>query len=225
MKQEGGLSWVEALCILGLAYALVFGIAVVLAGPLSFDKTLLFWLTTLIQQVILLALVAFMLHRNGLSWRSIGLRRISAQTAMRSIVAGGGIVIAMGGFIQLINLFLPKGLPAQNVEAFFHMGSPRLAFALSFFLMVIMAPLVEEVFFRGYLYHALADRLTPQLAMLITGLIFGLVHGDIYRLLPLAVGGYLLNLIAVREESILASMLAHATWNAVMLLVAFGTMS
>ncbi|MFM9413528.1 lysostaphin resistance A-like protein [Peptococcus simiae] len=217
--------WIEALCILALTYVLVFALAVILAGPLGLADTPLFLITTFIQQGILLGLVAFMLRRSGRHWADIGLRPISARSAMRSIAAGGLILIVMAGFIQVINLFLPEGLPAQNVEVFFHMASPKVAFAISFLLMVVAAPLVEEIFFRGYLYQAFAARLSPQAAMLVTSLIFGLVHGDIYRLLPLAVGGYFLNLVAVREKTILASMFAHATWNAIMLLVAFGSLS
>ncbi|MFP5527416.1 CPBP family intramembrane glutamic endopeptidase [Peptococcus simiae] len=225
MDKNPSGKWLEALCILVLTYVLVFASAVVLAGPLGLADTPLFLITTFVQQGILLGLVAVMLRRSGRHWADIGLRPISARSAMRSIAAGGLILIVMAGFIQVINLFLPDGLPAQNVEAFFHMASPRVAFAISFILMVVAAPIVEELFFRGYLYQAFAARLSPQSAMLVTSLIFGLVHGDVYRLLPLAVGGYFLNLVAVRERTILASMFAHAAWNAVMLLVAFGSLS
>ena len=134
--------WVEALCILALTYVLVFALAVVLAGPLGLADTPLFLITTFIQQGILLGLVALMLVRAGRRWADIGLRPISARGAMRSIAAGGLIRIVMAGFIQVINLFLPEGLPAQNVEVFFHMASPKVAFAISFLLMVVAAPIV-----------------------------------------------------------------------------------
>ena len=51
---------------------------------------------------------------------------------------------------------------------------------------VLVAPVVEEVFFRGYLYGALEHALGAWGAVLVVGLVFGLFHGLQYAGVPAA---------------------------------------
>ena len=47
---------------------------------------------------------------------------------------------------------------------------------------------------------------------------------DAQRAIPLAVGGYLLNVIAVRYQSVFASAIAHGLWNAVMIVAYYSVL-
>ena len=50
---------------------------------------------------------------------------------------------------------------------------------LTFVSLVVVAPICEEIIFRGWLYGKMRSRLTAPLAMLLTSLLFGLMHGQI----------------------------------------------
>lgn len=64
--------------------------------------------------------------------------------------------------------------------------SPMLAFGLS---IVIGAPIAEELAFRGTLYPLLKGWLPRGYAIVLTGVIFGLIHGSLSAFLPLAAFG------------------------------------
>jgi membrane protease YdiL (CAAX protease family) len=84
---------------------------------------------------------------------------------------------------------------------------------------ILLAPLGEETFFRGFLYRGLRRRFSVWPAALISAFFFGLVHvqGASYLLLvpPLFVVGLGLALVYERRQSLLASMAAHATFNVI----------
>lgn len=88
-------------------------------------------------------------------------------------------------------------------------------------LVTVIAPIAEEVFFRGYFYGALRNWRGPWLAALLTGLLFGGVHAggtDVVFLVPLAVLGFMLCVLRERTGSLLPCIALHAVNNA----LAFG---
>lgn len=92
--------------------------------------------------------------------------------------------------------------------------------AARFARLVLVVPLVEEIFWRGFLLRYLANENFMSLpfgsynrtSFLITAGAFALVHqwSDFF---PALVTGLLLNLLAVRTRSLLVCVLAHATAN------------
>jgi membrane protease YdiL (CAAX protease family) len=92
------------------------------------------------------------------------------------------------------------------------------AVALFVFGAVIMAPIVEELLYRGLLLRSLMRRVSPPWSVVISGLIFGCVHlvGDpgIIELVPALTGlGIILGVIAVRTNSLSLPILIHAGFN------------
>ncbi len=88
---------------------------------------------------------------------------------------------------------------------------------------VVIAPIVEETFFRGYVFTALRTSLPTAWAALITGVIFGAVHGfgsPIGFLPPLALLGVVLCLVYWKTQSLLPCIALHLTNNAIALTVA-----
>ncbi len=117
--------------------------------------------------------------------------------------------------------------PAKHLTGGFH--GPELA--LIGFLTVAVVPVVEELLFRGLVLRALlrlaapAGRaLGPALAVVGTGILFGLAHAEPLELLGLAVLGMVLALLAWRTGRLGPSMAAHGAFNLVAIVtLAFGT--
>lgn len=82
------------------------------------------------------------------------------------------------------------------------------------FSAVIVAPICEEVIFRGYLYGVAKRYCGPIAAALCTALIFAAAHASLVALLPLALFGLLLAWLYERTGSIWAPIAAHACFNA-----------
>jgi membrane protease YdiL (CAAX protease family) len=82
-------------------------------------------------------------------------------------------------------------------------------------LAVFIAPVVEEVIFRGFVFNALLRYVNVGLAAVVSGIIFGLAHFDATAFFPLACGGIVLAFVYYRTGSLTASMLTHGGFNAV----------
>jgi uncharacterized protein len=88
------------------------------------------------------------------------------------------------------------------------------AFAVNTAMIVLVAPFVEELFFRGIGVRALTYFGAPA-AILLTGIVFAGVHGVVGALIPLALFGIGLAWIRVRSASIWPGFIAHATYNGI----------
>ncbi|MBX9759778.1 MAG: CPBP family intramembrane metalloprotease [Beijerinckiaceae bacterium] len=95
--------------------------------------------------------------------------------------------------------------------------APRdpLALAMSFLMIVVLAPLVEELLFRGWIFGVLRARFSATFAILAVTFLFAVVHFDQTGLYPLAVlaPGFVLTLIRERTGACKASVLAHGIYN------------
>lgn len=82
-------------------------------------------------------------------------------------------------------------------------------------IVVLIAPLGEETFFRGFLYKGLRRRLPVWGAALASGAVFGIVHVFPLLIAPLFIVGVGLAFLYERRQSLLAPMAAHAAFNLV----------
>lgn len=78
---------------------------------------------------------------------------------------------------------------------------------------MIVAPVCEEVVFRGYLYPVAKKYAGPWVAGIATALIFSAVHGSMSALLPLFIFGMVLVLLYELTGSIWAPMAVHCLFN------------
>jgi membrane protease YdiL (CAAX protease family) len=86
------------------------------------------------------------------------------------------------------------------------------------FFACIAAPFVEELTFRAFIFNALRRYLPVWVAVLLSSALFGLAHwqpGNAGAIVPLAAAGVFLAVVYYRSRSLIASMLTHAMFNAV----------
>src|SRR5690606_26702567 len=86
---------------------------------------------------------------------------------------------------------------------------------------VLSAPLVEEVVFRGFLQTGLTARLGALRAILVTAAVFALLHvgSGAHLFLPIALLGVFLGWLRAWTGGLLAPVVAHATHNAAMIVI------
>jgi membrane protease YdiL (CAAX protease family) len=124
----------------------------------------------------------------------------------------GGVVLALGLQGVAHMLPMPKELP---IDRFFQ--TPSEAWALSLFG-ISLAPLLEELFFRGFLYPVLARRLGIVIAVILTALSFGLIHapqlGRAWApVLVVFMIGLALTITRAVTKSVAAGLLMHIAYN------------
>ncbi len=100
-------------------------------------------------------------------------------------------------------------------------GQDGIAITLFFITAAILAPLFEETFFRGFLLPSLTRYFTTWQAIVLSGLIFAIVHLSLSEVAPLTVLGIILGFVYTRTQNLMASVLLHALWNSGTLLTLF----
>ena len=90
--------------------------------------------------------------------------------------------------------------------------------AISFFA-VVVAPLVEEIFFRGILYATLRSRWGIAAAAAASSLVFAILHFHLAALLPLFALAVVLCLAYERTGSLPACIVAHSLFNSMSILL------
>ena len=126
------------------------------------------------------------------------------------LLAGFVLSLALQGVAHLLPI--PKDLP---IDSFFR--TPAEAWALGI-LSITLAPLMEELFFRGFLYPVLARRLGLPVAVLLTALGFALLHGAQLMfswgpVLVIFLVGLVLTIVRAKTNSVAAGVLIHMAYN------------
>jgi membrane protease YdiL (CAAX protease family) len=147
---------------------------------------------------------AFLAFRRPTSWPR------AAGIAILVLIV---VFIVSGIVAQFANPEREQGLIPQNWDS--SKIAPFTAFAI---LVVVVAPFVEELQFRGVGY-GLLERFGRTAAILLVGLAFGLVHGLIAGFPVIFVFGCGLAYLRSRTDSIYPCMLLHASFNAFGLIV------
>jgi membrane protease YdiL (CAAX protease family) len=130
-----------------------------------------------------------------------------------------GIGVLMLGFDALGKFLpMPKTTP---FDQFF--GRPTDAYLTAAFA-ITLGPLMEELFFRGFLYPIIARRMGAVWGIILTALPFGLMHYAQYRswaaVLIIVLVGAVLTAVRAVTKSVASSFLAHVGYNGTLMLLA-----
>ena len=185
--------------------------------PDSFD---FFGGAFLVQFAITVVLVwpfAVVVNRAGLA--DLGLRKAGGRNLFHYGFLGGLGILLLVILTGLPIEHLQPDLQPQVFETMLR-GAPDLSAIILLTIMgVVLAPLSEELFYRGMVYPVFRKYWGPGWGAVAAGLIFGLAHWDLWRALPLSIGGALLCYLYERTDSILVPMVAHGVWNSAMVLL------
>ena len=155
-----------------------------------------------------------------LRWRSVlGLVRANAAGA---IVKGFAVGVAgfficnwLGSWIYLILQKFTVAAPSQ-VTIIALQSTPSLGWVVFFgIISILIAPVVEELVFRGILYPMIAQSGFPKTALWGTSLLFAATHANLLAFVPLTLLALLLALLYRHTDNLLAPILAHGTFNAI----------
>jgi hypothetical protein len=86
---------------------------------------------------------------------------------------------------------------------------------------VLFAPVVEELFFRGFLFQGFRQRYGWVNAALLSSIIFGAAHLDPAAFIPTSILGFLLAYMYHRTNSVWLPILLHVLVNGMGLLAAY----
>ena len=152
------------------------------------------------------------IKRYRVPWSTLGFRFPAGRTAflltwpaLLGSIGFSGVYVAVMTALGLDSL-LPTGIDVDILGE----GIRRL---VTIVMIGLAGPLIEELFFRGFLLTALAGPLGKLRATAVTSAIFAAGHVDLGVMVPFFVSGMLLSWLFLRTRSIWPPFLAHATQN------------
>lgn len=203
-----------------IAFAVVLGVAHTLPRFRSINPTELAQSAVILvpaQTLAYLLIVGFMVYivrlkADGKFLPAISWHEPRLETALFAI--GGGAVLALlsNVFTLLLSRWVPKSLPIEKL-----FSNTQSAYLLALFGIVV-APFVEEIFFRGLLYPALARRIGVGSSVVFTAALFAVIHQAqlAHAWVPLAwlfIVGLALTIVRARTKSVATCVLIHIAYN------------
>ena len=205
--------------VLGLALAVALGVVVfVQARLLSLELSPTAWfglLGTGTYAALGLTTWAFALQRHGAPWTALGFCRVRARSLLLMVPAALGLLFAnLVVILPLTALLLGGEAAGEGQDPYEGLNFGGLDLLWIAVPVVVAAPVVEEVLFRGLLYRYLRGRLRGGIglggAVAVSATVFAVLHIVIP---PILVMGIALALVAERYDSLYPGMVLHAVNN------------
>jgi membrane protease YdiL (CAAX protease family) len=150
------------------------------------------------------------LGRHGESWSQLGTWNLPPRNhVLSAFVAGSGLITVNSELGNALQIVWPT-------PAFFHAWFDHLHRSALFapIALVIAAPVLEELLFRGVILRRLLVSGTRLRAVVLSSLLFGAIHLNPWQFLGAFSGGLLLGWIYVRTRSLWLCIAGHALNNA-----------
>lgn len=168
------------------------------------------------EAILLLPVWYFTIHKYRVSWAALGLRSFRPW----AIGQGCGLMllsllfnIIYAGFLALFGLQIQP-----NIDQLFKQTDFPLTLL---FGGAIVAPMVEELFFRGFVFAGLRGRWSWPKAALVSAGLFALAHIVPTAILPILILGLIFAYLYETSGSIWPAILMHTLTNTVALLAAY----
>ena len=170
--------WVGVVLI-GVQYALAYLIS---AMHLQVSEIVLQTIFSALVYVVALLVIIFV------PWKLLKMKTTREELGMRGLPTWTDILLApiafivfliASGFIMAVmQAIMPSIDWTQEQDVGFNNIISNLDFVLTFLSLVVIAPIAEEIIFRGWLYGKMRRKMSAVPAILIVSLLCGLVHGQ-----------------------------------------------
>ena len=181
--------------------------------------------TFFIDIAVAMVILYFVLAKYRAGLDALGIR---TSSFFRNILSGIMAYIFILPFLLAILFISMRVLdllgyspPPQPVfEVFMEEKNSKVLFFLTIFVS-ILGPLVEEMFFRGFMYGAIKKRFGIICATFLRAAVFSLLHTNIIGFLPIMTLGILLAYIYEKTGSLVAPLAVHITHNSIIVCFVF----
>lgn len=183
------------------------------------DRDLLYKYATAVAGTIqyALMLVIVLAISRGIPRETLGLRRPHSWRRALGLMLGAllTVLVIAAALDHVLDAGEEQGLVPESWDS-----SRAGAFVVNFVVVAVLAPIVEELTFRGLGFASVSAAVGPAAAIVITALAFGLAHGLVVALPILSLFGGILAWLRWRTGSMYPSMLLHGLFNGLALIAA-----
>ncbi len=192
-------------------------------GKLDENSVVFVIFTYLTLDGSILAATAFVLRWNRLTWQNaFGFTRWTLRRSLGWGAFAALVFLPVGWVLNWLSLYvlslLNRETPVQEAVQLLQNTHNHTSLAVQIVFAVAIAPVAEEVLFRGILYPAIKRLGFPCIALWGTSVLFAAIHANLPIFLPLVALAVALAMLYEYTDNLLAPITAHAIFNSVNLL-------
>ena len=135
----------------------------------------------------------------------------STKTPVLVLALAAGVAMSFWATIAINMIPWPEAMVESYVESSASLTSQQPV--IDFLAVVLMAPLVEELLFRGVIYDALCAFVPAGAAVVFQAMLFGSTHGTLLWILYSTLIGCVLGYVRKRTNSLWPCILMHSAFN------------
>ena len=186
------------------------------------DPMVIMW--GLVISGLLQTFLMWLYIRRGDRAQKLGLTHFGRLSFLRTLAVGAVLVVAALGFNLLYASYIIPGIGMQDEMRALLASIPRtpVNIAIGFLGIALIAPLVEELLFRGMLQNAFANKMPVWAAITLSAFLFSLVHMQPYAIPALMSLGMAFGYLYHRTGSLRTNILLHIANNSAALLLTQG---
>lgn len=168
-------------------------------------RSLITLLLFIIQEAIfLIPLYFWIIKKYKLKAKDIGFRKLKVPEAIKWILKAFGLVILFNIVLTLVLVRLGQPLPGfspqeSHIPLF---GESALDLGIAVLVLIVIAPVIEELLFRGFLLQTFLSVTNPAIASTATALIFSVIHLEFQSIWIMFVISLILNWIFMKSRSL-----------------------
>tara|TARA_B100001996_G_scaffold178876_1_gene136546 strand:- start:1316 stop:2119 length:804 start_codon:yes stop_codon:yes gene_type:complete len=186
------------------------------------DLGIFSYLALFFAQIFLVVPIAFFLFRNGYNLAdNFRIKSVSKNTLLLSLMLSFGVVLISSELNIVIDSLFPIPDSFLNLDSLLSPNNP-FSLILVFLTVVVVAPIGEEMVFRGFLQSFLETSWKDiTRAILVSSLFFTLIHFNPYWAIQIYLMGLILGYLSWLTKSIYPSILLHMSINGTSMLFIF----
>ena len=193
------------------AGALVIGVG--LSQPDSQQKIYNLFSFVVGQSFMLLPLFYFLIIKKEPIIDRLRIRAIKKDVVFYTFLLSIGVVILSDELDRIVNIIWPAPDYILDLNNLLQPES-TLGFILLILAIVVIAPIGEELLFRGFLQQILEQSWNDTTrSILVTALVFAVIHMNAYWFIQIYFLGILLGFLAWKTKSVIPSLILHSVNN------------
>jgi len=201
------LSIISAFTVGGL----IMGISA--SSPEQTDKLYIYISFFLGQGIILVPPLYFLTIKQRPILESLRIKMVSLETIQYSFIFSTGVLIIIDTIDRIIHQIIPTPDYIIDLSGIMQPDS-MLGYVFLFLAVVIVAPVGEEVVFRGFLQKFLEEYWKDiTRAVLVTSLFFAMIHFNPFWTIQIYILGVLLGFLSWKTKSVIPSIMLHSINN------------
>lgn len=205
--------------IVGFVYGIILGAKIAASGEVEDAVALSEQLTTMImdkavEMTFWTSVIALIIY-----WIRFAVRKknILKEVEIKKISTNGILpILVMAPSLNVIISMVVSNIPwpQEWIDAYATNSSVLDGSLMTWISAVIIAPVFEEILFRGLVYTRLKKGMPTIIAAIVASLVFGLCHGTAIWIIYATVIGLVMTWVFERYQSLTASILFHFVFNA-----------